>query len=419
MHDEATTHFMGMIDQTTLGHDFLKQELGVVPSVGWQIDPFGHSATQGGLMTAGMGFDAVYFGRMHYVELQNRQRDGECEGLWETTLGGEKETVFWGLSGSFNGNYGAPDGFCFDVLCDDDPLVGLKEEALQKRIEKFLVLMAEQAGRTKGSNIMLTMGMDFQFSQARKNYQNMDLLIDATKHFIKSGDIDMKQIFGDQFDSIEIFYSTPELYTQCKYADVLNGGRHGELLTSNQNHAIARSDSANFKVKSGDFFPYADCDHCYWTGYFTSRQGLKRLERFGSSFLHAARQIQSIRELQGNTVETKEQLESDSEVESELIPSIKSWNDSPLYKLDDAMGVAQHHDAVAGTSKQHVAYDYAKQISEGLGRGVSFVTQALRELFLEGGALSEGLLENLSYCHLLNETICEVSQVSHPLLCYF
>ena len=43
MHDEAATHFMGMIDQTTLGHDFLRQELGYVPSVGWQLDPFGHS----------------------------------------------------------------------------------------------------------------------------------------------------------------------------------------------------------------------------------------------------------------------------------------------------------------------------------------------------------------------------------------
>lgn len=63
MHDEASTHFMGMIDQTTLGHTFLKKELGVVPTVGWQIDPFGHSATQGGLMTSGMGFDALYFGR--------------------------------------------------------------------------------------------------------------------------------------------------------------------------------------------------------------------------------------------------------------------------------------------------------------------------------------------------------------------
>lgn len=172
MHDEATTHFMGMIDQTTLGHDFLRKELGVTPTVGWQIDPFGHSATQGGIMTSGMGFDAVYFGRIHYSELENRQKDGECEGLWESTVGGEKDTVFWGLSGSFNGNYGAPQGFCFDVLCDDDPLVGLDEVALRNKIEKFLVLMKEQARRTKGSNIMLTMGMDFQYSQAGKNFQN-------------------------------------------------------------------------------------------------------------------------------------------------------------------------------------------------------------------------------------------------------
>ena len=34
MLDEATTHFMGMIDQTTLGHTFLKKELGIVPTVG-------------------------------------------------------------------------------------------------------------------------------------------------------------------------------------------------------------------------------------------------------------------------------------------------------------------------------------------------------------------------------------------------
>ena len=31
MHDEATTHYMGMIDQTTLGHDFLP---GIFPLIG-------------------------------------------------------------------------------------------------------------------------------------------------------------------------------------------------------------------------------------------------------------------------------------------------------------------------------------------------------------------------------------------------
>ena len=30
------------------------------------------------------------------------------------------------------------------------------------------------------------------------------------------------------------------------------------------------------------------------------------------------------------------------------------------------MGVAQHHDAVSGTEKQEVAFDYAQRLSEGI-----------------------------------------------------
>lgn len=45
-HDEATSHFSMMIDQTTRGHDFLLQTFNVTPTVAWQIDPFGHSNTQ-------------------------------------------------------------------------------------------------------------------------------------------------------------------------------------------------------------------------------------------------------------------------------------------------------------------------------------------------------------------------------------
>ena len=36
-HDEATTHYVDMIDQTTLGHQFISEEFGVQPRIGWQI----------------------------------------------------------------------------------------------------------------------------------------------------------------------------------------------------------------------------------------------------------------------------------------------------------------------------------------------------------------------------------------------
>ena len=63
MSDEGAPDYLGMIDQTTFGHRFLMQEFGVVPRVGWQIDPFGHSSTHAAL-SAAFGFDALFLGRI-------------------------------------------------------------------------------------------------------------------------------------------------------------------------------------------------------------------------------------------------------------------------------------------------------------------------------------------------------------------
>lgn len=52
MHDEATCHYIDMIDQTTLGHQLIKNEFNITPRAGWQIDPFGHSAVQAYLLGA-------------------------------------------------------------------------------------------------------------------------------------------------------------------------------------------------------------------------------------------------------------------------------------------------------------------------------------------------------------------------------
>lgn len=52
MHDEAAPHYIDMIDQTTLGHRFIIREFNVTPRIGWQIDPFGHSAVQAYLLGA-------------------------------------------------------------------------------------------------------------------------------------------------------------------------------------------------------------------------------------------------------------------------------------------------------------------------------------------------------------------------------
>ena len=120
MHDEAGAHYVSMIDQTTLGHRFLVEEFGYTPRVGWQIDPFGHSATQPTLLSSDVGFDALYFGRIDYEDLQLRKDNKNLEFIWRSMNSNPNSQVFTGVFS--DGNYGMPRGFNFDVGSDDQPV---------------------------------------------------------------------------------------------------------------------------------------------------------------------------------------------------------------------------------------------------------------------------------------------------------
>lgn len=67
------------------------------------------------------------------------------------------------------------------------------------------------------------------------------------------------------------------------------------------------------------------------------------------------------------------------------------------------MGVAQHHDAVSGTSKQHVANDYAKRLTA--GADVAFQTMGR---ILSGWTGAKGI----EFCPYLNISICPGSEKS-------
>ncbi|KAL6220713.1 hypothetical protein ACLB2K_008469 [Fragaria x ananassa] len=53
------------------------------------------------------------------------------------------------------------------------------------------------------------------------------------------------------------------------------------------------------------------------------------------------------------------------------------YNTSIYFPLGDALGIAQHHDAVSGTSKEHTTSDYAKRLSIGASEAESIVSAAL------------------------------------------
>ncbi|KAL4419672.1 hypothetical protein ABPG75_006770 [Micractinium tetrahymenae] len=315
-HDEATAHYVAMIDQTTRGHRFLQQTFGAIPRVGWQIDPFGHSSTQADLLSAQVGFDALFFGRADYQDMEHRRDLQAMEMVWRGSGSLLDATVF---TGNFpSGNYGPPPGFAYewaDPPIMDDPR--LDEHNVQERVDAFVARCREQAEVTRGNDIMLTIGSDFQFANAHLQFKNLDKLI---HHANADG-------------RVNAFYSTPARYAAAKHG-------YGTC----------------WPLKEDDFFPYADNPHAFWTGYFTSRPASKGYIRAATSYLQAARQL-------------------------EAFIGLPSRDGGPTTEaLEEAVSLLQHHDAITGTAKQHVANDYHRRLHRGLKEAQAVVTSALEKL---------------------------------------
>ena len=68
-------------------------------AISWQLDPFGHSATQAVLLTAGFGADSMFFGRIDFKDRRARRMRRAMEYVWRAspTLGNRAQ-IFAGAN---------------------------------------------------------------------------------------------------------------------------------------------------------------------------------------------------------------------------------------------------------------------------------------------------------------------------------
>ncbi|KAL1314516.1 hypothetical protein HN51_041317 [Arachis hypogaea] len=349
MHDEASTHYIDMIDQTTLGHRFIKEEFGVTPRVGWQIDPFGHSAVQAYLLGAEVGFDSLFFGRIDYQDRAKRKREKSLEVIWQGSKSfGSSSQIF---AGAFPENYEPPPGGFYFEVNDVSPVIqdnlDLFDYNVEDRVNDFVTAALSQANITRTNHIMWTMGTDFKYQYAHTWFRQLDKFI----HYVnKDG-------------RVNALYSTPSIYTDAKYAT-----------------------NETWPIKTDDYFPYADNANAYWTGYFTSRPAIKRYVRLMSGYYLAARQLEFF----------SGRMNSGPNTDS----------------LADALAIAQHHDAVTGTEQQHVANDYSKRLAIGYKEAEQLVSSTLAclvESTLPAGC--QNPVTMFQQCPLLNISYCPASEV--------
>jgi hypothetical protein len=345
MNDEAATYYQSIVDQMTEGHLFLLKEFGFIPRVGWHIDPFGHSSTQASLFSS-MGFDSFMFGRIDYQDRDLRIKEKNLEVLWRGSASqGASNDMF---SANLYWGYGPPPGFCFDVHCGDDPIqarADLFDYDLDKRADLFAKYAREQAAAIKG-DIMFTFGSDFLYEQAEEWFSNIDILI---KYF--------KENYSKY--KLVVKYSTPAIYTDAKF-----------------------NANTTWNLKTDDFFPYADGPHAYWTGYFVSRAAYKAYERYSNAYYQVCKQLETFRDLN--------------------LKQSPSGSSSKL--MADSMGIAQHHDSVSGTAKQHVNDDYTKRLAMGCAECDIVASEALSVMFT-GKTGTE-----FTRCEYLNVSICSPSE---------
>jgi lysosomal alpha-mannosidase len=129
-----------------------------------------------------MGFDGLFVGRVDYRDKSKRLSDATMEMLWRAEhdrnpKGDLFTSVLYPLW-----NYFSPGDFCWDVLCNSEPMVDNPSEPrynARRRAAEFIDYVREQAAGYAANHVLVPMGGDFHYTGAHVWYKNMDKLIKA------------------------------------------------------------------------------------------------------------------------------------------------------------------------------------------------------------------------------------------------
>ena len=302
--DEATPSYDDIADQIRIGNQFLLEEFNVVPKTAWFIDSFGHSAGNAYMMSR-LNYDNLVLGRMHvdYLELIKKRKIVEFE--WVPF--GLNRNIFTHIMPL---HYGFP-------LQDLKSSNSYFRSSFKRILGDFLNKLNQIYKGVHHKHLLFLFGDDFQFTNDNL-YANLDYLVDIFQNQNeKSIQTQAQRAFGIN-EKVNFIYSTPERYFKAAKEELKK--QNIELLKYTL-----------------DFYPLKT--NCFWTGYFSSRPYLKGYIRKASNVFYAMSKYYST---------------------NKLINDKNNYNEviNKLNKLRESVGLAQHHDAITGTSTRAVSRYY-------------------------------------------------------------
>ncbi|XP_054270570.1 alpha-mannosidase 2 [Macrosteles quadrilineatus] len=342
MTDEATSHVYAMVDQLIEGHQWVRNNLGITPSSGWSIDPFGHGSTVPYLLKASGFSSGAVIQRIHYAWKQWLAEKQMGDFLWRQNWDGDGHSDILVHNQPF-------DIYSIKHSCGPHPQVCLNFDFRKisgeytefsltavpidnENVKQKAELLLEQYGRTGSlfphNVVLMPIGDDFRYDhdiewdQQYRNYKKIIEYINQHKEY-----------------NAEISFGTPKDY-----------------------FLAVKERMRDFKTIRGDFFVYSDIFSegrpAYWSGYFTTRPYWKILDRELEANLRSAEILYTFalnyaRHQGFNS--TLKVLERDYE---------------KLTRARQNLALFQHHDAITGTSKSFVMHDYALKMYEGIQESV-------------------------------------------------
>ena len=319
MNDEGCTYYDDIIEQMTIGHQFLKKEFNFTPTVGWQIDPFGHSLSQASLFSQ-MGFNIFFLERIDYQDFDTRKYEKNLEFLWRGPGLLEENYIlthinYFKYGGNWVMNYCMPDNICDGRIQDSNLTTAMQ-------------WVRDQLNYFQTPHIVWQIGSDFTFSTEGADLYNAieDL---------------QRQINSNPSYKVKAKISTPETYSKDWYQEYQS------------------NPSIKLKIKKDDFFPYADRannhnEPAYWTGYFTSKSSFKLILKQTSQLMHTFRKIYA-QNMLGHMSDSENRTNEDFQKIS-----------NQLDLIEKTVAVCQHHDAATGTAKQRVMVDYMMKLIDAM-----------------------------------------------------
>ena len=334
-------------------------------------------------------------------------------------------------------HYSAVQGFDFE----NPEGVHIDTYNLASRAELFVREFRRRSGAYRSSHLLVPHGDDFKFQGpgANAQFSNLDKLIAYI-----NGESAKADAAGSAFENVRVRYSTLSEYFDAVFAEAagapveehaiqfLAAGPATPAATADASQAAealpnvlppVRRYAAPVPGKRGhipfpvlsphdaldggvDFFPYADNDRSWWTGYYTTRPSLKQAIRRTMASLRAADSLVALVRpwasawREAALALAAEQDAADRNSAGAGSPSVASILSGPsslnassslslnqgqihavaaapysgyswlnaFQRLEQTrldLALCLHHDAITGTSRQHVVEDYTRRMAEG------------------------------------------------------